>query len=116
MPSGRLYRAGALRWLVSLALRMADTQGRLVDLLAGGLPAQVAALLTREGEQGMVRLPQAVLADLLGARRTSVNRVLKGFEARELVELRYGQVTILDAAGLLVASGVDEVAETAARS
>lgn len=92
----------AQRWLVSLASRMAATQARLVDLLSGGLEAQVAALLTREAEHGVVRLPQGVLAELLGARRTSVNRVLKRLEARDLVRLGYGQVDILDAAGLLL--------------
>lgn len=91
----------AQRWLVSLALRMAATQARLVDLLAGGLEAQVASLLTREAEEGVVRLAQSVIAELLGARRTSVNRVLKRLEARGLVRLGYGQVELLDAAGLL---------------
>lgn len=93
----------ARRWLVSLALRMAATQARLVDLLAGGLEAQVASLLTREAEQGVVRLSQSVLAELVGARRTSVNRVLKGLETQGLLRLGYGQVEILDAAGLLLA-------------
>jgi CRP-like cAMP-binding protein len=91
----------AQRWLVSLALRMAATQARLVDLLAGGLEAQVAAVLGREAEQQVVRLRQSALAELLGASRTSVNRVLKRFEARGLVHLGYGQVEILDPAGLV---------------
>jgi CRP-like cAMP-binding protein len=72
-----------------------------VDLLAGGLDAQVAALLTRQAEQGVVRLSQAVLAELLGARRTSINRVLKRFETAGWVRLGYGEVEILDPAGLL---------------
>lgn len=97
----------AQRWLVSLALRMAATQGRLVDLLAGSLEAQVASLLTREAEEGVVRLAQSVIAELLGASRTSVNRVLKRFEARGLVRLGYGQVEILDPAGLLDAVDPD---------
>src|SRR5260370_609466 len=74
----------ALRWAVSVGLRMAPTQARLVDLLAGGLDAQLASLVTREAEQGAVHLAQSMLADLLGARRTSVYRVLKRFEARDL--------------------------------
>ena len=105
----------AQRWLVSLAMRMAATQARLVDLLAGGLEAQVASLLTREAEEGVVRLAQSVIAELLGARRTSVNRVLKRFEARGLVGLGYGQVEIVDAAGLLHAIA-DDVPATPAPS
>jgi CRP-like cAMP-binding protein len=95
----------AQRWLVSLAARMAATQARLVDLLAGGLDAQVASVLTREAEQGVVRLAQSVIAELLGARRTSVNRVLKRFEARGLVRVGYGQVEIVDPPGLLMVAG-----------
>ena len=93
----------AQRWLVSLASRMAATQARLVDLLAGDLESRVAVLLTREAEGALVRLPQALLADLLGARRTSVNRVLKRLEARGAVRLDYGQVEIIDPAELAAA-------------
>jgi CRP-like cAMP-binding protein len=95
----------AQRWLVSLAGRIAASQARLVDLLAGGLDAQIASVLTREAEQGVVRLAQSVIAELLGARRTSVNRILKRFETRGLVRLGYGQVEIVDPAGLLMAAG-----------
>jgi CRP-like cAMP-binding protein len=97
----------AQRWLVSLASRMAATQARLVDLLAGGLDAQVASVLTREAEQGVVHLAQSVIAELLGARRTSVNRILKRFEARGLVRVGYGQVEVVDPAGLLMTAGGD---------
>lgn len=89
------------RWLVSLAVRMAATQAHLVDLLAGELEAQVAAVLVREAEYDVVRLPQALLAELLAARRTSVNRVLKRFESKGAVRLSYGQVEILDATRLI---------------
>jgi CRP-like cAMP-binding protein len=95
----------ARRWLVSVAMRMAATQARLVDLLAGGLEAQVASLLARQAEEGVVRLNQTTLADLLGARRPSVNRVLKRLEAEGLIRVGYRQVEILDAAGLLAFDG-----------
>jgi CRP-like cAMP-binding protein len=91
--------------MVSVALRMAEVQARLVDLLAGGLQAQLASLLVREAEQGRVHLSQQVLAALVGGRRTSVNRVLKDLEARQLIKLRYRQVEILDPAGLAALTG-----------
>ena len=47
------------------------------------------------------------LAELVGARRTSVNRVLKGLEAQGLVQLRYGQVEILDEAALSKVAGLE---------
>lgn len=95
----------AHRWMVSVALRMAEVQARLVDLLAGGLQAQLASLLVREADQGQVHLSQQVLAALVGGRRTSVNRVLKDLEARQLIKLRYRQVEILDPAGLAALTG-----------
>lgn len=90
----------AQRWLVSLAERMAGIERRLLDLLAGGLDAQVATMLLREGVGGRVALPQEVLAELLGARRSSVNRVLRAMQERGLVGLRYRDIRLLDPHGL----------------
>lgn len=91
----------AQRWMVSLAERMSGLQSRLVDLLAGGLEAQVASYLLREGaDSGRVEIPHAQLAALLGVQRTSVQRVLKQLEAAGLVEVGYRRVELLDPAGL----------------
>jgi CRP/FNR family transcriptional regulator, cAMP and macrophage regulator len=96
---------------------MAATQARLVDFLAGGLDAQVASVLAREAKQGVVHLAQSVIAELLGARRTSVNRIVKRFETRGLARLGYGQVEIVAPAGLLLAAGaVDHLFDVHGRS
>lgn len=92
----------ALRWLVSLAMRTAAAQARLVDLLAGGLDAQLAALLVREAEGSVVRLPQALLAEMIGARRSSINRVLKRLETSGALRVSYGRVEIIDSSKLLL--------------
>jgi CRP-like cAMP-binding protein len=97
----------AWRWLLSVSARMADAQGRLVELLAGSLEAQVASVLVRQAEHGVVHLNQAVLAELVGGRRTSVNRVLKRLETQALVRRRYGQIEVLNEAGLIRAAGAD---------
>ena len=47
------------------------------------------------------------MGELVGARRTSVNRVLKGLEAQGLVQLHYGQVEIIDEAALAKAAGLE---------
>lgn len=99
----------AYRWLISVAERMAEVQGRLMDLLAGDMEAQVASLLVRRAEQGRVNLSQAVLAQLVGGRRTSVNRVLKALEAQGLLRLGYRQVEILDEDALRRAGGAGPV-------
>ena len=97
----------AWRWLHSVSTRVADFWFRVVEILAGGLEAQVASVLIRRAEHGVVHLSQNSLAELVGARRTSVNRVLKGLEAQGLVEVRYGQVEILDVAALSKATGLE---------
>lgn len=89
------------RWMVSLAERMSGLQTRLIDLLAGGLEAQVATYLLRAaGSTGLVEISQAQLASMLGAQRTSVQRVLKNLEDAGLVEVGYRRVELVDAAGL----------------
>ncbi len=91
----------AQRWFVSLAERMAAMQQRLIGLLAGGLEAQLSALLLREaGTESSVSITQARLADLLGVQRSSVQRVLKQLEHAGVIESRYRRITILDEAGL----------------
>lgn len=96
----------AWRWLLSVSERMAGYQARIVELLTGGLDAQIAAVLVRRAEDGVVRLSQTSLAELVGGQRTSVNRVLKRLEARKLVRVGYAQVEILDEARLTVAAGL----------
>ena len=86
----------AWRWLHSVSTRVAGFWFRVVEILAGGLEAQVASVLVRRAEHGVVNLSQSSLAELVGARRTSVNRVLKGLEAQGFIKVRYGQVEVLD--------------------
>lgn len=97
----------AWRWTISVSGRLESYQSRLMELLAGGLEAQIASVLVRRAEHGVVNLSQSSLAELVGGRRTSVNRVLKRLEEQDLVRVRYGQVEILDEPGLARAAGLD---------
>lgn len=97
----------AWRWLHSVSGRVAGFWSRVVELLAGGLEAQVAAVLVRRAERDVVHLSQSHLAELVGGRRTSVNRVLKRLQDQDLVKVHYGQVEILDRAGLATIAGLD---------
>jgi CRP/FNR family transcriptional regulator len=97
----------AWRWLHSVSARVADFWFRVVELLAGDLEAQVASVLLRRVDDGAVHLTQNHLGELVGARRTSVNRVLARLEAEGLVRVRYGQVDILDKVGLARIVGLD---------
>jgi CRP-like cAMP-binding protein len=92
----------ARRWMVSLAGRMAGLQQRLIQLLAGGLEAQLAALLLeRSDEAGRVSMSQSQLASLLGVQRTSVQRVLKQLGDAGLLEVGYRKIELTDRAGLM---------------
>lgn len=98
------------RWLTSVAERLARSHHRLTSLLGQPLEAQLAQLLLDESDptlagQGMVQLPQATLAALVGAQRQSVNRVLRRFAEDGLVEVAYRQVTVLDRSALRQVTG-----------
>lgn len=95
----------ALRWLNSLSCRLISYQGRLAELLAGDIEAQIASVLIQRVVGGMVSLNQTHLAELIGASRSSVNRVLRQLEEKNLVRLRYSHVEILDEAALGLLAG-----------
>jgi CRP-like cAMP-binding protein len=96
------------RWMVSLAGRMSGLQQRLIDVLAGGLEAQLASVLLRQADdRGQVTLSQAQLAALLGVQRTSVQRVLKSLDDAGLVEVGYRRIELVDRGGLASLLAVD---------
>jgi len=97
----------ARRWMVSVSGRLMSYQSRLMELLAGGLEAQIASILVRRADRGVVNLSQSNLAELVGGRRTSVNRVLKRLEDQDMVRLRYGHVEITDETRLAKVAGMD---------
>jgi len=97
----------AWAWLHSVSARLAGFWFRVAELLAGGLEAQVASVLVRRAEDGVLHLSQGSLAELVGHPRTSINRVLKQLEAQGFVRVSYGQVEIVDEAGLAKLGGLD---------
>ncbi len=90
----------SMRWLTSVAQRLARSHSRLTSLLGEPLEVQIAQLLLDESVDGIVALPQTTVAALLGVRRPSVNRVLRKFAREGLVELSYGKVRIVEATRL----------------
>lgn len=91
----------AKRWIVSLAERMSGLHLRLGDLLAGSLEAQLASIVLREGiDGGDITLTQDQLAEMLGAARTSIHRVLKRLEHDGLIQLGYRRIKVIDVDGL----------------
>ena len=90
----------ARRWMTSVSSRLISYQARLMEVLAGGLEAQIASVLMHRADHGVVKLRQGSIAELVGGNRSSVNRVLKRLEEQELLLARYGQILILDKASL----------------
>ncbi|SFD84684.1 cAMP-binding domain of CRP or a regulatory subunit of cAMP-dependent protein kinases [Actinopolyspora alba] len=88
------------RWLSSVAQRPATSQQRVIGLLGRSLPQQVAQLLLDEAAEDRVPLPQRTLAAMVGAQRPSLNKILKEFEARKLITVRYAAIELHDIAGL----------------
>lgn len=97
----------ARRWMTSVAGRLVSYQARLMEVLAGGLEAQVASVLVRRSERGVVNLSQSNIAELVGGNRSSVNRVLRRLEEQQLLRLRYGQIELLDEASLAMVAGLE---------
>lgn len=94
------HPAVARRWLSSTAARIATGQRRILDLLGKSLTSQIARLLVGESIDGRIQLPQRTLAAMLGVHRPSLNKVLKDFEKKSLLELGYADIRILDPEGL----------------
>ena len=91
----------AMRWMASMAARLAVAQDRLEELLSGPLDYQLGSMLLHLADHnGEVLVSQQTIAQLLGSRRPSVARSLANLERRGLVERKYRKILVLDPAGL----------------
>jgi CRP-like cAMP-binding protein len=94
-----------LRWMTSIARRLDADRRRLVIVTSRPLVAQVAYLLLELGAsdatgQCVVRLSHLTMAQLLGARRQSVTRVLAELRRQGMVSTNYGTTVLKDKARL----------------
>ena len=91
------------RFVVSLAIRLQRMQSRLLQVTQGNLRHQVARVLLEEtaGGADTVPLTQGTIAQLLGAARPSVNKVLGEMADAGLVELGYRRIQVLNADALM---------------
>jgi CRP-like cAMP-binding protein len=98
-----------LRWMTSIARRLDNDRRRLVMVQSRPLIAQVAYLLLdladRDDDPPRVRLSQATMAQLLGARRQSITRVLSELRERGFIETGYATTDIVDEQGLTALMG-----------
>lgn len=91
----------AMRWMASLAARLAVAQDRLEELLAGPLDYQLASMLVHlSDDEGTVAVSQQTISQLLGSRRPSIARSLANLERRGFIEKKYRKIQVLDEPGL----------------
>lgn len=90
------YPSLSIAWLCNLAGRLSQARTRVGQVLGRSLPQRLARFLLEEGVDGTMLLPQRTIAQMLGVQRTSVNKTLKEFEGRGIIELGYGSVTVVD--------------------
>jgi CRP-like cAMP-binding protein len=106
----------ALRIAEALAGRLTHLENRLIDFAFRRMPERLARLLLQLAQphrnflqrvQRMeVRYTHEELADMIGATRETVTKLLNEMRARNLIELQRGRVTLLDMNGLQrIASG-----------
>lgn len=85
----------------------------LAEMKATSLPNRVAQVLLETADAaalmpaGSSRLTQESLAAMVGTSRQTVNRVLRNFEARNLICIEYGGVVVRNRALLAAAAGRD---------
>lgn len=86
----------AVAWLRNVCARALEARDRTLDLVGGSLAERLAHLLLEESSGGRVELPQKTVAQLLGVRRTSLNRVLKRLEHEGAVSVSYRTIVLED--------------------
>lgn len=87
----------AIRWMASVAKRLDADRRRLMVLTTSDLTGQVAFLLLEQIQaNGEANITHSTLAELLGARRQSITRVLADLRDRRIIATRYGGIDVLD--------------------
>ena len=99
----------AFRIAETLGRRLIDAEHRLLDIAFKRVPERLAVLLLQYARPASgslfsrrmeVRYTHEELADLAGAYRETVSKVLNDFRERGLIELKRGRIIVLDADGL----------------
>ena len=100
------YPQVAMRLLEYYARLLRDTQTRLADMAFKGVSARVASMLLRFGvEEGQpMRFSHQDIADMVGASRESISRVLEEMRAEGLIDFGRMSIVVTDRERLDAAS------------
>ena len=102
--------AASLRWMRSIAMRLEDDRRRLLAVLTSDLTSQVAFLLLEQAEPNpagkpVVHLSHEVIAQLIGARRQSVSRIVAELRERGILSTAYREIVVDDPDSLQAVAG-----------
>lgn len=90
-----------LRIIGVLSQRLAESEARLEDLAYRSVPARLASVLLRLGEDGVVEgITHEELGDMVGAHRETVTKTLNELQAAGYVRLSRRKVQVLDRSSL----------------
>ena len=83
--------------LVALSAQLQDTLDQLAGMRRGTNPARLAGLLMNlAGRDGVTKVTQQELAELLGVTRATSNAALKQLEEARLIKRGYGTIQVID--------------------
>ncbi|MBA2363417.1 MAG: Crp/Fnr family transcriptional regulator [Chloroflexia bacterium] len=92
-----------LRIIGVLSRRLAESEARLEDLAYRSVPARLASVLLRLGENGVVEgITHEDLGDMVGAYRETVTKTLNEFQVAGYLKLSRRKVQILNRSGLSI--------------
>lgn len=106
VPLIRQFPDLALALMRQMAEQLREQTALIEDLGFRSVRARLARLLLNEAASGMAMLTQAELAARAGTVREIVGRTLRQMADEGLVELKRGQVIVLDAQGLNAAAEI----------
>lgn len=107
----------ALRWLVNGLTQLETTQQRVIRLMHRSVAEQVAGVLVDERDTfGEVRMSQAVIGEMLGASRQSVNESIARLRTEGVIATGYRTITVLDADRLSLFASRDHNSDRRANS
>lgn len=109
----------AQRILEILGKRLLDVERRISILTFKLVPIRVISLLLHLSENGLapeIRCTHEELANMVGANRETVTRVLNELRARNAIEVHRGRITILDPQQLLTIEQSEQFDDSSSNS
>lgn len=91
------YPKSSMALLAALSAQLQHTLDELAGMRRGSNPMRLAALLSNlVGRDGVTKVTQQELAELLGVTRATTNAALRTLEEAKLIERGYGLIRVIE--------------------